>query len=212
MAKKRRVRGVYGGAWSKLADIPISKDVLEKLAKCLIDSIIKEARKDFAKRGWSGKDPMKGPDIWDSFDFRISGERTIEVTSTFYGLKELAAGKIPERRMTWMTQQGVGAPFDREKPKEPKKEPGKPVMWMRHPPKSRRKDNPKAPLVVPLKTKDGMVVFRTAPLTFADAWIHPGIAKFTFLQRGIRKGRLACIDVLKGVLKDEVVKSLQEMG
>ena len=210
MAKRRRVRGVYGGAWAKLANIDISQDVLEQLAQCLIKAIIKEARKDFAKRGWTGKDPHGGPDIWDSFEYRISGQRTIEITSTFYGLKELVSGDIPERRMTWMTQQAVGAPTDREKPKEPKKKPGRPVMWMRHPPKSRRQNNPKAPLIVPLKTKEGMVVFRTAPLTFRDAWVHPGIAKFTFMQRGIKKGRRACIEVLKGVLKDEVVSALKE--
>ena len=83
-------------------------------------------------------------------------------------------------------------------------------MWMRDPPPSRRKNNPKAPLVVPLRTDDGMVVFRTAPLTFQDAWVHPGIAKFTFMQRGIRKGRLGCIEILKGVVKDAVVKNLAE--
>ena len=52
------------------------------------------------------------------------------------------------------------------------------------------------PLVVPLKTKGGQVIFRTAPLKMQNAWVHPGIARFTFMQKGIKKGRKACIEII----------------
>jgi hypothetical protein len=37
--------------------------------------------------------------------------------------------------------------------------------------------------VVPLMQQDGTVAFRTAPLTFGKAWVHPKIAKNTFIAR-----------------------------
>lgn len=43
--------------------------------------------------------------------------------------------------------------------------------------------------VVPILKGEGVVLFRTAPLKTQDAWIHPGFARHTFLQRGIKKGR-----------------------
>ena len=43
--------------------------------------------------------------------------------------------------------------------------------------------------VIPIKGKDGSVNLRTVPLKTRDAWIHPAIQKYTFIQRGIEKGR-----------------------
>jgi hypothetical protein len=34
------------------------------------------------------------------------------------------------------------------------------------------------------------VIFRTAPLTTANAWIHPGFLRYTFIERGVKKGRV----------------------
>lgn len=40
---------------------------------------------------------------------------------------------------------------------------------------------------VPMVQRDGTVLIRTAPLTIKDAWIHPGIARHTFVQRAFQK-------------------------
>jgi hypothetical protein len=56
------------------------------------------------------------------------------------------------------------------------------------------------PLIVPIKV-GGTVEFRTAPLKMTDAWVHPGIAKFTFFETAIRKGRKACIEIVKAKMK-----------
>lgn len=40
---------------------------------------------------------------------------------------------------------------------------------------------------VPFLQKDGTVLFRSTPITTADAWIHPGIARHTFIDRAFKK-------------------------
>lgn len=40
---------------------------------------------------------------------------------------------------------------------------------------------------VPIIQRDGTVLIRTAPLTTQDAWIHPGIARHTFLNRAFQR-------------------------
>lgn len=171
-----RIRGVYGKPWSDRLDIKVTPDLLRKMGRAIVKRLSEEAMKDFAKRGWTGKDPMGGPDIGDSFSFRIH-ESSVEIQSTFYGMKELTTGDIPARKMVWLTQQGserVGS-ISGGKPK------------FRH---------GQSPLVVPIQTKSGEVIFRTAPLQMKDAWIHPGIAKYTFVQRAINKAREDCLQLI----------------
>jgi hypothetical protein len=42
---------------------------------------------------------------------------------------------------------------------------------------------------VPIVQDDGTVVVRFAPFRTEHAWVHPGFARHTFLERGVRKGR-----------------------
>lgn len=42
----------------------------------------------------------------------------------------------------------------------------------------------------------GNKVVRTTPIRMKDAWIHPGFYKYTFLERGARKGREKAIQML----------------
>lgn len=43
--------------------------------------------------------------------------------------------------------------------------------------------------VIPLKQRDGTIRFRTLPLNTKKAWVHPAIGKYTFIQRGVEKGK-----------------------
>ena len=52
---------VYGGVLAKLAKTASSKEALERMAKAIIKAIVREAKKDFAKRGWKLDDPKGGP-------------------------------------------------------------------------------------------------------------------------------------------------------
>jgi hypothetical protein len=51
--------------------------------------------------------------------------------------------------------------------------------------RSERKENTKIPIK---DKKTGELVFRSVPLTTNKAWVHPGIKKFTWIDRGVRKG------------------------
>lgn len=42
----------------------------------------------------------------------------------------------------------------------------------------------------------GNKVIRSTPIRMNDAWIHPGFYKYTFLERGARKGREKAIKML----------------
>ena len=73
---KARVKGVYGKPWSAISKIEISPEVLGQLGDCLIEHIVREAKKDFAKRGWSGRarwGDETSPVLWDSFSHGVKG-------------------------------------------------------------------------------------------------------------------------------------------
>jgi len=163
--------------------------MMNALGKCMVDTLSRESKKYFSKRGWNGHDPMGGPDIWDSFSFKIMG-KDIEIRSSFYGMKELAHGNIPSRRMTWLTQSRKTM-----KPADFPLTPREKKLGMN------RASRKRMPLIVPIQV-GGNVEFRTAPLKVADAWIHPGIAKFTFFETAIRNGRKACVNLVKGMIQN----------
>lgn len=58
--------------------------------------------------------------------------------------------------------------------------------------------------VIPLTQKDGTVAFRSVPLQTKNAWVHPAIDKYTFIERGVSMG----IKKAKG----EVVRYLSNQG
>ena len=45
-----------------------------------------------------------------------------------------------------------------------------------------------APKIIPLKDKNGDIVFRTTPLRLSEAWVHPAIYKYNFIDKGIKRG------------------------
>jgi hypothetical protein len=59
---------------------------------------------------------------------------------------------------------------------------------------------------VPLIDKSGEVIIRMAPLQAKDAWIHPGVAKYSFIERGVKKGR----EKMAEIIREEVARLLLE--
>lgn len=190
---------VYGGVLAKLANTAASKEALERMAMAIIKAIVREAKKDFAKRGWKLDDPKGGPPLDESFTFDIIGKKTIEIRSSYWGIEELTSGNIPSRKMEWLTQEA--------KDKDPKSYPLTPserkagMKQMGRVSKGERK-----PLVVPIKSAGGTVLLRTAPLKTTDAWVHPGIAKYTFMERGFRKGRQEAVKEMIKYLKEQAAR------
>lgn len=159
-----RVRGVYGKPWSQMGgDIPVTKEVLHKLGKALVESVVKEARVDAAKQGFSGRGtPVGLPDdetFFKSFSYQIVGKSTVAILSTWPLIRQHVEGR-PSYEMKWLTHNKLG---------------GKPV---------------------PILKRDGTVIFRMAPFRSGDFWIHPGFARHTFIERGVRKGREAAAEII----------------
>lgn len=199
-----RVRGTYGKPWSTMTQIEVTPDFLHAIGRCMVESMVYEAKKDFAKRGWSENDPMGGPALGESFSYQIRGKSTVELMSTFYGIPELMKGDIPERKMTWLTQEKRG--------RDTRERGGKKVIrsvrgdGIPSPPGGRVvARGAKSPLIIPIEQKDGTVVFRMAPLKTQDAWIHPAIAKFTFAQRAARKAKAKCVELIKEQIKKQLL-------
>lgn len=170
MADRIRLKGLFAGLAAKKLELEVTPELLDKMGTCLVGIFAQEAKKDFAKRGWSGMAHDGSEPIWDSFDYRLRGEKTIEVTSTFPDIDKLTNRSLPPFKMKWLTQEQRNL----------------------HP----SRYNGGSPLVVPMKDNHGKVVYRTAPLTTHDAWIHPGIARFTFIERAVRKGRQRCLEIV----------------
>lgn len=97
--------------------------------------------------------------------------RTKDFLDSFY--YEIVQGGAIKIRSDW---QWVMKYLERKKPYE--------MSWLT------RKSNQEKK-VVPIKDKEtGDVVFRSVPLRTQDKWIHPGVAKFNFVETGIEKGRV----------------------
>lgn len=165
----RRIGGVYGKPWSRMADKPIvmSDEVLKRLGKMLVESVVAEAQKDFAKQGANAQPGApeglpNSKNFFNSFHYRISGKSTIEIYSDWPYIQQVIEGRDPYP-MTWL----LGG------------------------------------MVVPIK-KGGVTLFRTTPMKKEDAWIHPGFARHTFLQRGIKKGR----EQMAQIMVEEAIKTL----
>lgn len=165
--KGARVKGIYGKPWSRMVGQPIVLDanILNQLGQAIVDAVVAEARKDFAKQGKAPriegtKKPEGLPDtesFFRSFSYRISGKSTVELLCSWPYIDQITEGRGPYP-MPWLTRdRGVNT--------------------------------------VPI-LKDGVVVFRTTPLKISDAWIHPGFARHTFIQRGVRKGREAMSKIM----------------
>jgi hypothetical protein len=54
--------------------------------------------------------------------------------------------------------------------------------------------------VIALRSKNGNVIFRNAPLRLNQAWVHPSVARFDFIEKGIQRG------------KDKALLRIRQMG
>jgi len=177
MVTKTRVRGVLKGPFSKLLNsrgaFVLDTNILRRLGLAAVKAVVAEAKKDFAKQGKSphhkgqpeGLPDSHGdtirPGFFDSFSFRIRGESTIEVVSTWPWIKGIT--------------EGVDAFSMRKHTQSNPKLTGKPI---------------------PLLQGNGEVIFRMAPLSTGKLWVHPGIAKHTFIERGVRKARERMAEII----------------
>jgi hypothetical protein len=50
---------------------------------------------------------------------------------------------------------------------------------------------------IPIITSSGETILRMAPLSTDKAWIHPGFARYSFLAKGVKRGREAAAAIIR---------------
>lgn len=104
------VRSVYGTPWSRMSKVTLSRRVLNKLGRILVQEIVREGKKDFAKQGRKAT-PIGEPEgipksrnFWKSFRSKVRGSRTIEIFSDWEWIDQILEGRDPYP-MPWLTQE-----------------------------------------------------------------------------------------------------------
>jgi len=164
----------------------LKKKCLHALGRSLVKHIVAEAKKDFAKakRSPRGKPVPSGGGLGESFfksvRYRLVGESSIEVYSKWEWIDSLLVG-APKAKMSHMVAEN------------------NPKLW-------RSGKEGKVRKALPLKGDDGKIIFRVAPLKLENAWVHPGIHKHTFWERGRRKWRATAASVLAACIQKNLNK------
>jgi len=58
---------------------------------------------------------------------------------------------------------------------------------------------------IPIKDKEtGKMVFRNVPLKTKNAWVHPAINKYNFIENGIEKGQRRAIPVISKMIQRKI--------
>jgi len=167
--------------FAKLDNPDLKTKAMHVLGKHLVACIIYEGRKDMARAGKSprGKPVPNGGGLGESFfktvKYKLVGESTIEVYSDWDWLETLLQG-MPKTKMTSLVA-------DRNA-----------NLW-------RAGKKGKVRKTLPISDGRGGVLFRVAPLKLEDAWVHPGIAKHTFWDRGRKRWRKESPKILADFLK-----------
>jgi hypothetical protein len=191
-----KLRGVYGKPLIKPGgEIPMTPDLVKKAAEILLESVKEEIKYDMAKssgmRGGSFPKPSQdrspvpipdSPKFIDSFSYVIKGKSTIEIVSS-WPTADAHVGKV--------------RPKDLDSPGGPKgSTPPFKIWWLTKPRVN----------AVPIITSDGEVIIRSTPEA-GDAWVHPGFMRYSFIERGVRKGKERFV---KEVLAKDIVSILMK--
>jgi hypothetical protein len=188
---KDRLRGVYGKPLSKAANVRVvlTSEQLLKVGNIIVDSIREEIRTDTAKASGlrAPGEPIPIPNtrrFAESFQVRIRGKSTLEIFSDW---------PSAEAHVTNPKTPGF---VDNSSPQRPR---SFQMTWLT------RDKVPYARIV----RSNGEVIVRMTPDPSQGhkLWRHPGFRKYTFLERGIRKGRDKAIEsiaqeVIEGMLSE----------
>ena len=187
-----KLRGVYGKPLLRGGEtIEMTTDMLRMAGEIMLDSVKAEIKKDMAKsagiRGgghptpYGSRNPVPIPDsrkFLDSFSYVIKGSSTIEIMSD-WPTAEAHVGQIGDRELEKLpNNKRATQPFK---------------MWWLTKPRLN---------AVPIVTPKGEVIIRATPEA-GDAWVHPGFMRYSFIERGVKRGRERFVEE---VLSKEIVK------
>lgn len=166
------------------ARIDLTPGVLQEIGDTILDSVKHEASLEIAKhmnkptREGGGDTPAYIRDmkaLLAMLKVRVSGKSSIEI----YLSEDKTKRRVGNRTFT------VNPYHDKFVSDDPKA----------HEPFVMDTLKSKVGKTVPLVGLDGEVVFRVV-LPNA-AWVHPGFMKYTFLERGVAKGRAKSVDLIR---------------
>jgi hypothetical protein len=108
-----RVRGMYATPWSKMAGqkVEITPRIMQLLGQAVLDGVRQEVRRAVALganlKGRGKPQPLpNSAEFVESFQFRISGARTVEIVTNWPFAKAWEEGKEPYE-MKWLMQPKV---------------------------------------------------------------------------------------------------------
>jgi hypothetical protein len=175
VASVTAIRRASGKPWAEIiGGIQSSREFLEEVGKILVESVIREARKDLAKQG--NKPTPRGvaegipasEKFFKSFSFHVTGANSVEISSDWEWIDQILEGRGPYK-MTWMRQVSM------------------PNVKGVAPLHSKTRTRPASG---PARRPPGKVVYRATPGKWKRNWIHPGFAKHNFVDRAFRKAKL----------------------
>ena len=171
--KVKELRGAYGKPLENKMAVKLTKSDLNRFGSLCVKYIVEEAR---AAARYSTSLPKKEA-FYKSFGYKIVGSSTVKITSTW----------------DWVEiYQGLQSQGFEDDPAFGKPRPFR-MTWL-----TRSKGVRAVPFV---DKKTGQVIVRTAPLKTQDAWIHPGIARHTFISKGMKRAREEFIgETIKGAI------------
>jgi len=106
-----RIKKTSGKTWATMKDGDfVDEKFLRRIGDLLVESIVFEAGKDFAKQGNKPTPPGQAEGVprslsfFDSFHYRLGRGQTVEVYSTWPWIDQIIEGRRPYP-MDWLTQQ-----------------------------------------------------------------------------------------------------------
>ncbi len=190
-SKTRPLRSAYSGTIAKGAKIDLTLDQVNRIGEIILEQIREEIEKDTMKASAfrAQGDPVPLPRtkrFAESFKFQVSGKRTLEFTSDWPTAGAHTLGRDREVNLDAKNKSNT-PPF--------------PMWWLVQP------QVPRARIV----TSEGQVIVVTTPSPAdGDAlWVHPGFRRYSFLERGIRKGKIRAMEALS---MEVLVQTLTDKG
>lgn len=176
--KRKALRSAYTGTIGKGAQIDLSREQVEMIGRIILEQIREEIAEDTKKAGASrgSGEPVALPltkRFADSFQFKVSGERTLEFTSDWPTARAHTLGRDKDLDLEDKNKGGSGE-F--------------PMWWL---------TKPQVPYARIVNSEGKITVVSTPNPADGDAmWIHPGFRRYSFLERGIRKGKQKALEAL----------------
>lgn len=190
MANQVKMKGVYGKPLAKAVGqtLSLSPNQMKLAGEIILDSIKKEINRDIALI--LAVRPAGQP---------VSLPKTARFAESF---KVIVTGSLINITSDWPTAVAHTTDADQmdvESDTKPQPSAPIPMIWLTRP------AVPYARIV----RSDGEVIVRTTPdpRQGDKPWIHPGFKKYTFLERGIRKGRKLAIEELAASILENLLKT-----